>query len=163
LVEAPQEGKVAVDVHADALGASPLGCRPPVLAPPRRPLHAEVAAVWIHLGKDHDIQRLHDTSHLSRGENLLAQPDAVPIAKGAQQTHAEVPQDARSAPFAPGHPREKEDRRTLAAAASSDTEGVAPTLLPGQMRESYALEDLGMVLLAQRHGGFHLIDGEVAA
>jgi hypothetical protein len=40
---------------------------------------------------------------------------------------------------------------------------VAPALLPGQIRESDALEDLGMVLLAQHDRGFDLVYGEVPA
>src|SRR4029453_1566448 len=54
-IEAPEKGIVSVDVHADAFRSAPLRCRAPVLPPPRRPLHAEVAAVRIHLRKDHDI------------------------------------------------------------------------------------------------------------
>src|SRR5262249_19438896 len=52
-VETPQEGEVPIDVHTDALRPAPLGCRPPVFPPPRIPLHAEMAAVGIHLGKDY--------------------------------------------------------------------------------------------------------------
>src|SRR5262249_17348678 len=52
-VETPQEGEVPIDVHTDTLPSAALGCRPPVFPPPRIPLHAEMAAVGIHLGKDY--------------------------------------------------------------------------------------------------------------
>ena len=94
---------------------------------------------------------------------FVAQPDALPVAVGAQETHAEVDQDVRSAPFASVQPGKKADRRTLLALAHADAEGMAPALLPGQMRERDALEDLGMVLLAQHDRGFDLVDGEVPA
>jgi hypothetical protein len=122
-----------------------------------------VAAVGIYLGKDHDIQRLNDRAHLGRGEDLLAQPDALPVAVGAQENHAEIDQDVGSAPFASVHPGKKADRRTLAAVASAHAEGVAQTFFPGQMRERDALQDLGMVLLAQHDRRFDLVDGEVPA
>jgi hypothetical protein len=79
------------------------------------------------------------------------------------ETHAEVDQDVRSAPFASMQPGKLAYRRTLLAIARADPEGVAPALLPGQMREPNALEHLGMVLLAQHHRGFDLIYGEVPA
>ena len=79
-------------------------------------------------------------AHLGRGEHLVAELDALPVAVGAQQTHAEVDQDVWSAPFAPVQPCKKADRRTLLAVALADAEGVAPALLPGQMRQWDALE-----------------------
>ena len=53
-------------------------------------------------------------------------------------------------------PGKKADRRTLLAIACANAEGVALALLPGQIRERDALEDLGMVLLAQHDRGFEV-------
>jgi hypothetical protein len=114
-------------------------------------------------GEDHDINCLHDRVHLSRGEDLMAQSDALLVTVGAQENHAEVDQDVRSAPFASVHPGKKADRRTLPAVARADAEGVATALLPGQMRKWDALEDLGMVFLAHHDRGLDLVDGEVPA
>src|SRR4029453_1616190 len=63
-IEAPEKGIVSVDVHTDTLRPAPLRCWTPVLPPPRRPLHAEMAAIRVHLRKDHDIQRFHDSAHV---------------------------------------------------------------------------------------------------
>ena len=60
-------------------------------------------------------------------------------------------------------PGKKADCRTLLALARANAEGVAPALLPGQMREWDALEDIRMVLLAQHYRGFDLVYGEVPA
>src|SRR6185503_5578791 len=153
---------IPVDVYADRARAA-AGPRPAVLPPHRRTLHAELAAVGVHLRQHHDVRRLHEPAYLRRGDLATPQLEAVSVPIGAQQAHGEVDENVGTAPFAAMHAAEETHGRTGLAVAGADAEGMDATFFPGAVGEGDALEVTAMVLLAQHHGLLYFLGREVSA
>jgi hypothetical protein len=126
-------------------------------------LHAELAAVRIHLRQHDDVPGPDDAANLRRRKRSAAEPDAFAIAIGAQQAHAEVHQDVRAAPLPSVRASGEADRRLPGPRTLADAEGVDLPLLPREMRQRDPFEVAPVVLLADHHRGLHFLGGQVAA
>ncbi len=94
-----------------------------------------------------------DPADLRRGEALAAEPNAFPVAVGAQQSHREVDEDVGATPFPSVHAGHEADGGPAAGAgtARANAEGVAASLLPRQVRQRDPLEVAGVVLFSEHH------------
>ena len=162
-VEAPHHREVPVEVDADRSGTAAAWRGPAVLPPHRLLLHAEVAAIRIHLRHQEHVLRLHDLPDLRGRVGPPARADARAVAVGPEQPNREVDQGVGAAPFASVHAADEADAGAPTPAALADPQGVAAPFLPGAMWKGNPLDVARVALGAQGNRPFDLVRREVAA